>query len=328
MIVSNDTIMKPPYSITPRILSLLASISEKLGEIKASHLLAPRAELRKTNRIKTIQSTLEIEGNTLSIEQVTAVINNKRVIAPQKDILEVKNAIAVYDVLQSFKAFSISSLLKAHALLMRGLVKQPGKFRSAGAGIVKGSQLTHLAPKASLVKGLMNELFNYLKTDSAPLLIKSCVFHYELEFIHPFEDGNGRMGRLWQSVILKDLNPMFAFLPVEIIIKQKQSDYYKALEKSDKSGNSTPFIEFMLTAIDQALAGQLQERRLPLTADERIKIFKEHIGENDFCRKDYLQYFKDISAPTASRDLKAAMDKKMLIKRGDKRTAIYRFLNK
>lgn len=320
--------MKPPYSITPRILSLLASISEKLGEIKASHLLAPRAELRKTNRIKTIQSTLEIEGNTLSIEQVTAVINNKRVIAPQKDILEVKNAIAVYDVLQSFKAFSISSLLKVHALLMRGLVKQPGKFRSAGAGIVKGSQLTHLAPKASLVKGLMNDLFNYLKTDSAPLLIKSCVFHYELEFIHPFEDGNGRMGRLWQSVILKDLNPMFAFLPVESIIKQKQSDYYKALEKSDKSGNSTPFIEFMLTAIDQALAGQLQERRLPLTTDERIKIFKEHIGENDFCRKDYLQYFKDISAPTASRDLKAAMDKKMLIKRGDKRTAIYRFLNK
>ena len=317
--------MKPPYSITPQILSLLASISEKLGEIKASHLQAPRAELRKTNLIKTIQSTLEIEGNTLSIEQVTAVINNKKVIAPKKDILEVKNAIAVYNVLQSFKASSLPSLLKAHALLMKGLVRQPGKFRSAGAGIVKGSQLTHLAPKASFIKGLMNDLFNYLKTYSAPLLIKSCVFHYELEFIHPFEDGNGRMGRLWQSVILKDLNPLFAFLPVEMIIKQKQSAYYKALEKSDKSGNSTPFIEFMLKAIDQALAEQLQERRLPLTADERIKIFEEHIGENNFCRKDYLQYFKDISAPTASRDLKAATDKKILIKRGDKRTAIYRF---
>lgn len=317
--------MKPPYSISSRILSLLVSISEKLGEIKASHLQAPRAELRKTNRIKTIQSTLGIEGNTLSIEQVTAVINNKRVIAPQKDILEVKNAITVYDVLQRFKASSISSFLQAHSLLMKGLVKKPGKFRSAGAGIVKGSQLTHLAPKACLVKSLMNDLFNYLKTDSAPLLIKSCVFHYELEFIHPFEDGNGRMGRLWQSVILKDLNPLFAFLPVEMIIKQKQSAYYKALEKSDKSGNSTPFIEFMLMAIDQALAEQLQERRLPLTADERIKIFKEHIEKNDFCRKDYLQYFKDISAPTASRDLKTAVDKKMLIKRGDKRTAIYRF---
>lgn len=317
--------MKPPYSITPRILSLLASISEKLGEIKASHLQAPRAELRKINRIKTVQSTLEIEGNILSIEQVTAVINNKRVIAPLKDILEVKNAIAVYDALQRFKAYSISSFLQAHALLTKGLVKHPGKFRSAGAGIVKGSQLTHLAPKSSLVKGLMKDLFNYLKTDSAPLLIKSCVFHYELEFIHPFEDGNGRMGRLWQSVILKDLNPLFAFLPVEMIIKQRQSDYYKALEKSDKSGNSTPFIEFILMAIDQALEGQLQEKRLPLTADERIKIFKVHIGVNDFCRKDYLQYFKDISAPTASRDLKAAVDKKIIKRSGDKRTAIYLF---
>lgn len=325
LIVSFDTIMKPPYTITPLILSLLASISEKLGEIKANYLQAPRAELRKTNRIKTIQSTLEIEGNTLSIEQVTAVINNKKVIAPQKDILEVKNAIVVYDLLQHFKASSISSFLKAHALLMKGLVKQSGKFRSGGAGIVKGSNLTHLAPKAGLVKGLMNNLFNYLKTDSAPLLIKSCVFHYELEFIHPFEDGNGRMGRLWQSVILKDLSPLFAFLPVEIIIKQNQSDYYNALEKSDKTGNSTPFIEFMLTAIDEVLAEQLQERRLPFTSDERINIFKEHIGENDFCRKDYLQYFKDISAPTASRDLKAAVDKKKLIRQGDKRTAIYLF---
>jgi len=325
LIVSNDTIINPPYSITPRILSLIASISEKLGEIKASHLQSPRAELRKTNRIKTIQSTLEIEGNTLSIEQVTAVINNKRVIAPHKDILEVKNAITVYDVLQRFKTSSLSSFLQAHALLMKGLVKKPGKFRSAGAGIVKGSQLTHLAPKASLVKSLMNDLFNYLKTDSAPLLIKSCVFHYELEFIHPFEDGNGRMGRLWQSVILKDLNPLFAFLPVELIIKQKQSDYYRALEKSDKSGNSTPFIEFILMAIDQALAGQLQERRLPLTADERIKIFRAHIGENEFSRKNYLEFFKDISAPTASRDLKTAVDKKIIKRTGEKRTSVYYF---
>ena len=133
------------------------------------------------------------------------------------------------------------------------------------------------------------------------------------------------MGRLWQSVILKDLNPLFAFLPVELIIKQKQSAYYKALEKSDKSGNSTPFIEFMLTAIDHALAEQLQERRLPLRADERIKIFKEHIGKNDFCRKDYLQYFKDISAPTASRDLKTAVDKKIIKRTGEKRTSVYYF---
>jgi Fic family protein len=317
--------MKPPYSINSSILSLLTSISEKLGIIKASHLQAPRAELRKANRIKTIQSTLEIEGNTLSIEQVTSVINNKRVIAPQKDIQEVKNAIKVYDALHYFKSSSLPSFLKAHALLMRGLVTLPGKFRSASAGIVKGSKLTHLVPKASMVTSLMNDLFSYLKKDKDPLLIKSCVFHYELEFIHPFEDGNGRMGRLWQSVILKDLNPIFLFLPVETIIKQKQSAYYKVLAKSDKSGNSTPFIEFILAAIDKALDEQLKARRSPITGEERMNIFIEHFGRNDFSRKDYLEYFKDISAPTASRDLKAAVDKKAIRIMGNKRTAIYYF---
>ena len=326
LIVSNDTIMKPPYSISSSILSLLTSISEKLGIIKANHLQAPRAELRKANRIKTIQSTLEIEGNTLSIEQVTSVIDNKRVLAPQKDILEVKNAIQVYDQLHHFNALNISSLLKAHNLLMKGLVKYPGKFRSAGVGIVKGSKLTHLAPQASMVKSLMKELFSYLKNDKDPLLIKSCVFHYELEFIHPFEDGNGRMGRLWQSVILKDLSPVFAFLPVESIIKQEQIAYYKVLETSDKSGNSTAFIEFMLEAIDKALAEQLKERRSPISGIDRINIFKVQLGKELFSRKDYLEYFKDVSAPTASRDLKAAVDQKILKRKGEKRTTMYYFL--
>lgn len=318
--------MKPPYSLNSPILHLLTSISEKLGVIKAGHLQAPRAELRKANRIKTIQSTLGIEGNTLSIDQVTSVIDNKRVVAPLKDILEVKNAIAVYDAIQGFKASSITSFLQAHALLMKGLVPFPGKFRSAGVGIVKGTQLTHLAPKADMVKPLMNDLFAYLKKDKDPLLIKSCVFHYELEFIHPFEDGNGRMGRLWQSVMLKDLSPVFAFLPVESIIKQEQKAYYQVLAKSDKSGNSTPFIEFMLEAIDKALADQLNERRAPISAQDRIQIFKEQAGKTEFSRKDYMDYFKDISAPTASRDLKAAVDNKMLKRKGQKRTTIYFFV--
>ena len=318
--------MKPPYSITSSILSLLTSISEKLGVIKASHLQAPRAELRKENRIKTIQSTLEIEGNTLSIEQVTALINNKRVLAPQKDIVEVNNAIAVYDELHRYKFTSMSSFLKAHAILMKGLVRHPGKFRTTGAGIVAGSKLAHLAPMASMVKALMNDLFFYLKNDKDPLLIKSCVFHYELEFIHPFEDGNGRMGRLWQSVILKDLNPIFAFLPVERIIKEEQLAYYKALEMSDKSGNSTPFIEFALTAIDKALEEQLSERRTLISNIDRLQIFREQVGKNEFSRKDYLEYFKEISAPTASRDLKTGVDEKLLKRKGNKRTTLYCFI--
>lgn len=326
MIVSFDTIMKPPYSITQVILTLISSISEKLGMINANYLQVPKTELRKANRIKTIHSTLKIEGNTLSIDQVTAIIENKRVIAPQKDILEVKNAIIVYDVIQSFKAFSLASFLKAHALMMNGLIQQPGKFRSAGAGIVKGSKLTHLAPKASMIKGLMNDLFYYLKNDKDLLLIKSCVFHYELEFIHPFEDGNGRMGRLWQSVILKELNPIFSFLPVETIIKQNQSEYYKVLAQCDKSGNSNLFIEFILAAIDEALSEQLNERRSPLSAEQRMKIFRAQIGENEFSRKNYLEYYKDISAPTASRDLKAAVDKKIISRKGEKRLSLYKFL--
>lgn len=317
--------MKPPYSITPGILSLISSISEKLGAINATHLQAPRTELRRSNRIKTIHSSLGIEGNTLSIDQVTAIIENKRVMAPPKDILEVRNAIVVYDVLQEFKVSGLPSFLKAHSILMKGLVRKPGKFRLEGAGIVKGSKLTHLAPKASMVKALMNDLFSYLKNSSDPLLIKSCVFHYELEFIHPFEDGNGRMGRLWQSVILKELNPIFSFLPVESIIKQQQSRYYKALEKSDKAGNSTAFIEFMLSAINVALADQLKERRLPMNAEERISIFREQFGKNEFSRKNYLDFFKDISPPTGSRDLKAAVDMKILKRKGDKRTAVYYF---
>lgn len=317
--------MKPPYSLTSEILSLIASISEKLGAINATHIQTPRTELRKANRIRTIQSSLGIEGNTLSIDQVTAIIDNKKVVAPHRDILEVKNAIAAYEQLQDYKATRMNSFLNAHSKLMNGLVRFPGRFRSKGAGIVKGAELTHLAPKAEMVRPLMENLFSYLKHDKDPLLVKSCVFHYELEFIHPFEDGNGRMGRLWQSVILKDLNPVFAFLPVETIIKKKQAAYYKVLQQSDKTGNSAPFVSFMLSAIDEALAQQLQERRKPMNAAERMAAFRKATGTIGFSRKDYLGYFKNISTATASRDIKEAVDEKLIRKKGDKRTAVYFF---
>ena len=317
--------MKPPYYITSEIISLISSISEKLGAINATHIQSPKTELRKTNRIKTIQASLEIEGNTLTIDQVTALIENKRVIAPQKDILEVKNAILVYDDISKLKASNMSSFLKAHSILMKGLVRTPGKYRSEGAGIVKGSKLTHLAPKAGMVKALINQLFDYIKKEKDSLLIKSCVFHYELEFIHPFEDGNGRMGRLWQTVILKDLNPIFTYLPVESIIKQRQSEYYDALEVSDKSGNSTVFIEFMLGAVNKALEEILEVPRASLTSEERLNFFGKNQGQNEFSRKDYLKYFKEISSATASRDIKTAVEQKLIRKTGDKRTAIYCF---
>lgn len=327
MIVSNDTItMKPPYEITPVILELLVAISQKLGEINASHLQRPPTELRKKNRIKTIQSSLEIEGNTMSIEQITALLENKRVLAPKKDILEVQNAIATYEKLDQLKYTSLDSLCKAHRSLMKGLVEHPGKLRSKSVGIVKGSKLAHLAPQGSMVKPLLNDLFHYLKKNAELLLVKSCVFHYEFEFIHPFIDGNGRMGRLWQTLILTAYSPVFEFLPVESIIKQQQKDYYKALETSDKQGKSTAFIEFMLSVIDRALEDVLKTQNQTLTWQDRILLFKEQVKLDSFSRQHYLRAFKEISSATASRDLKQALDAGLIKKTGDKNTARYTYL--
>jgi len=317
--------LKPPYIITEKILKLIASISEKIGEINANHLHKPNTELRKKNRIKTIQSSLEIEGNTLTEEQITALLENKRIIAPAKDILEVQNAIEVYNDLKIFNPNKIKDLESAHSVLMKNLVENAGKFRTTNVGIVKGSKVEHLAPSGAMVKGLMNDLFNYLKNDKDLILIKSCVFHYEFEFIHPFTDGNGRMGRLWQTLILMQQYPVFEYLPVESLIKENQQEYYNKLSESDKAGQSTPFIEFMLSIILQSLEQVLQSQNIILSAKDRIFLFKEKIGNKKFSRKDYLQNFKNISAPTASRDLKWAADENILMKSGEQRTTEYQF---
>jgi Fic family protein len=317
--------MKPPYEITNRILELISSISEQIGEIKAARLIKPPTELRKKNRIKTIQSSLEIEGNTLTVEQITDLINNKRVIAPKKDIMEVKNAIQVYSKLDSFNAYNLNSLYKAHKLLMSGLVDIPGQLRKTSVGIVKGEDIAHLAPPGKLVYPLLKNLFDYLKNDKDLLVIKSCVFHYEFEFIHPFIDGNGRIGRLWQTMILKDYSSVFEFLPIETLIKERQQDYYNVLGKSDKQGSSTSFIEFMLEILTIALDDLLKTQNFTATDSDRIDLFKDLIGGKEFSRQDYLRYNKDISSATASRDLKNAVKNGLLIKRGDKRLTRYRF---
>jgi len=320
--------MKPPYQITNKIVELIASISEKIGEVNSAHLYRPPTELRKRNRIKTIQSSLEIEGNTLSIEQITAILENKKVIAPKKDILEVKNAIIVYDRLADYKPYNLTSFCKAHEILMKGLVNNPGSIRSKSVGIIKGSVITHIAPPGNIVRSLLKDLFDYLKKDNDLLLIKSCVFHYEVEFIHPFLDGNGRMGRLWQTVLLRQYSPVFEFLPVESLIKAKQFEYYKILGESDNKGDSTVFVVFMLQIINDSLEDLLINQNVNLTSDDRINIFKEKTGSDLFTRQEYMRQFKDISSATASRDLKEAVDKGILEKTGDKRTTQYRFKNK
>lgn len=317
--------MKPPYTITDNIFALIASISEKIGEINANHLYKPTTELRKKNRIKTIQSSLEIEGKTMTEEQITALLENKRVIAPQKDIVEVQNAIRVYEHLREFNPYQLKDLERAHGILMQNLIDDAGKLRTSNFGIVKGSKIEHLAPSGTMVNGLMKDLFKYLKNDGDLILIKSCVFHYEFEFIHPFVDGNGRMGRLWQTLILMQQYPVFEFLPVESLIKQNQEEYYAKLSESDKSGNSTPFITFMLRLILEALEQLLQSQNKILNTEERVALFKEKVGNSRFSRKEYLQNFKNISAPTASRDLKWAVDNEILLKFGEQRLTEYQF---
>ena len=208
---------------------------------------------------------------------------------------------------------------------MKDLIENPGKLRTGSVGIVKGSDIAHIAPPGALVRSLMSDLFNYLKNDDDLALIKSCVFHYEFEFIHPFVDGNGRIGRLWQTMILKEHSPVFEFLPIESLIKQKQKEYYGVLGKSDKQGNSTSFIEFMLKIIKDALEDLLKVQNISLTNDDRIMNFKEIIGTRMFSRQDYLRAFKNISQATASRDLKSAVDNGIIEKYGDKRTTKYKY---
>jgi len=312
MIVS----MKPPYDITSKILKLISSISEKIGEINANYLSKQSPQLRKQNRIRTIYSSLQIEGNTLTEEQITALIENKRIIGPEKDVLEVLNAIKVYDKLNEYKFSSEKNFLKAHFQLMNGLIGSAGKYRKQGVGIVKGSKLEHVAPPHENVPYLMKNLFVYLKNSDELTLIKSCVFHYEMEFIHPFLDGNGRMGRLWQTLILLAEYPVFEFLPFETLISQTQSEYYKSLALSDKSGKSTIFIEYMLGVIEKSLENLLNYNNRVLKDIDRLEYFL-NLGNKDFNRKDYMNIFKDLSSATASRDLKKGIELRMFVRIGN-----------
>ena len=314
--------MNPPYKITGRILRLISEVSHKIGEINASFLVKQSPELRKRNRIRTIQASLAVEGNTLSIDQITAVIENKRVIGPAKDILEVTNAIEVYDQLKKLKPFSERSFLAAHKTLMKGLIKNAGQYRRSGVGIVKGSQLAHVAPPSGNVSFLMKDLFEYVKNNEAPLLIKSCVFHYEMEFIHPFSDGNGRMGRLWQTLLLMQEFPIIEFLPFETLINKNQKEYYRALSTSDKQGESTIFIDFMLETVNESLEELLKERSGPISGQDRINLFLSNC-KTEFTRKDYMSYFKTISTATASRDLQFAVESGLITKFGDKNKTTY-----
>lgn len=244
---------QPPYTINSTILILVAQISEAVGQLTVLSQIQESLRLRRVNRIRTIQGSLAIEGNTLNEAQITAILDGKQVIAPPKEIQEVRNAIKAYEAFQQWQPASEQDLLQAHQILMAGLIDEIGQYRRGGVGVMSGNEVIHMAPPAGQVPRLMGDLLQWLAQSNEHPLIQSSIFHYEFEFIHPFADGNGRMGRLWQTLILSRWNPIFANIPVESLIYQHQQAYYAALQASTDQTDVAPFIEFMLQMIFDAI---------------------------------------------------------------------------
>lgn len=302
-------------------------ISSLTGRYEGLNFPSPKIELRKENRIKTIHGTVAVEGNTLTREQITAILEGKPVIGPEKDIKEVKNALRAYDKIKTFNICSVKDLCSAHRVLMEGLLPDAGKFRKESVGIMKPGGISHIAPPAHLVPTHMNNLFSFLKNNKEHHpLIKASVFHYELEYIHPFLDGNGRIGRLWEHAVLIRWNPLFEVISMESTVKRRQGDYYKALEISDKKGPCEDFIAFNLASILEALNQFFLEFKVePVTTRDRLEAAGNRLVGRRFSRKEYMELFKTISTATASRDLKSGVDSGLLIRSGDKRNALYFF---
>ncbi len=300
---------QPPFSITPSILSLVAEISEQLGRWSANlgeddEGLSP--QLRRGNRIRTIQASLAIEHNSLTVEQVMAVLEGKRVLGLPREIQEVRNAFAAYEQLPQWQPHNPKHLLASHGLLMQGLVDDAGRWRHSGVGIYQEQRLVHMAPPASQVQRLMSDLLVWVKQSTVHPLVASCVFHYEFEFIHPFSDGNGRMGRLWQTLILSQWKPALAYLPVETVIRSQQTEYYAALSAADLASDATGFVEFML----QALLAAMQEVVLATPENDSSAPSRHQVGTKLKLTADQLHVFEHIEGELSLIDLMEFLNRK------------------
>lgn len=243
----------PPFTMTDEITNLVIEIAEFTGAMTVSEQLSKNPKLRRENRIRSIHSSLAIEQNSLTMDQVSDIIDGKRVLGPPQDIREVQNAYEAYEIMTRLNPYSVRDLLKAHKIMTEGLVKEAGVFRSKSVGVYAGERLIHIGTPANYVPVLIGQLFNWLKKSKLHPLVKSCIFHYEFEFIHPFADGNGRTGRLWHTLILAKWQEFFLWIPIETIIHERQADYYKALNSSNIDGESTEFARFMLELIRDLL---------------------------------------------------------------------------
>ena len=309
---------KPPFEITTSILDKIAEIAELVGQVNAAAGLTTNPMLRRTNRIRTIYSSLAIEQNTLSLEQVTAVLNGKRVIAPPKDIAEVKNAYEIYEMMDTLNPYSVDDMLSAHEVMTRGLVDESGCFRSGPVGVVdKKGNILHMGTLPAYVPTLVFELMDWVQSSDVHMLIKSCVFHYEFELIHPFADGNGRIGRLWHTLLLTKWKPMFAWLPIESIIHDRQDEYYKAINQSNYEGESTAFIIFMLDAIKEALTEAVETTVLTeKMSDAELRWYKieQFLQKNEIITNADVRQMFQVSSATANRILAKLTDEGIIQK--------------
>lgn len=322
----------PPFTITSKILDIVSQISEIVGKLE---VLAPTAispTLRKANKIKTITGTLEIEGNTLGIEKVTAILEGKRVMGSMREIAEVNGAIKVYDMLDSFEYKKLDDLLLSHKMLMDEILTGAGTFRSSNVGVGGADGVVHVAPPHAHVASLMEDLFSWLETSDVHPLIQSSIFHYEFEFIHPFVDGNGRIGRLWQSLILYKWKPLFSAMPIESVIKESQQEYYDALQSAGDTGESTPFVEFMLEAILETCEQEFKNNQdVPIYVPKNVPINRQDkilkiIQDDSSVTINQLAQICEVSDKTIKRDIAKLKEKGLIERQGSLKSGSWKLL--
>lgn len=317
---------KPPFRVSSKVLALVAEIERLIGRAEGVEGPGAGPLLRKQNRVRTIRGSVAIEGNALTEEQVTAILSGKRVMGSRREILEVTNANDAYERARTWRPGHEKDFLAAHRMLMTGLTEPAGAYRRTNVGVLDGSRVAHVAPPARRVPQLMRALFEWIRTTDTPALIRSCVAHYEILFIHPFTDGNGRVARLWQHVLLLESSPMLQMVPMESVICDRQKAYYDVLGRCDRRGDSTEFAEFALTALRDAITDTLVGLRpARATSATRLAAARARFARAWFRRADYLRLDPSISTATASRDLRLGVDEGKLELRGAHRMTEYRF---
>lgn len=314
----------PPYELNDEMVKQIAEISALAERARWFSPLEDSLTLRRKNRIQSVYSSLAIEANLLSEDQVTAVLGGTRVLAPPKDILEVRNAYTAYDQMASFDPYSLDDLCSAHQIMMQGLTPEAGAFRTGPVGVVKNGEVIHFGTLPAYVPDNMAQLFRWLKESDAHMLVKSCIFHYEFEVIHPFADGNGRTGRLWHTLLLSHWQPLFAWIPVESLIFRHQEEYYDAINRSNAAGNGTAFLSFMLGVIWESLQEvQTVPADMPDKLRERWATLEPVLQQEGRLTNHRVRALCAVSSATANRILQDLCDAGLVQKHGTGKGTYY-----